>query len=118
MILPAQTSDEVTQFYNDILSCPGAWCGAFRATFVIWREQNYGKVRISVSLDFLDNRSALVGLLVQNDWLGAKPLHKAGHRFARTFIVTMHHKGLGEVACFGLCRRLVALGLVGDLLFK
>ena len=47
------------------------------AALIVRRQQNDGKGNLTVDLDLLDDRSALVCLLVQNDWLEVESLEES-----------------------------------------
>ena len=54
------------------------------AALIVRRQQDDGKGNVTVGLNLLDDRSASVCLLVQNDWLEVESLEESRNSFARS----------------------------------
>lgn len=91
--LSPQLGDEIAEFKQYVLSSTGLELRvALCAAHVVRRQQDDGEADIAVAFYLLDNRSAFVGLLVQNDRLKADCAEKAGNGFSSFTIMPMDNK--------------------------
>src|SRR6202022_1116513 len=84
----AERRDEEAQLEDHVLPRPRLelFRHERRATDVIGREQDDGEPNRRMRLEFLDNRAALIGLLVKDDRLQTEPLQQTGNPLPRLIL--------------------------------
>lgn len=91
--VPSEPRHEVAKLQKDVLARP--WL-KFRcvlgAPYIVRRKKDDSKTDIGIRLDFLDDGSPFVGLLVQYNWFKSNTAQKAGHCFASLSVMTMNNK--------------------------
>jgi len=97
-IFPTKLRHEVAVLKNYVLSSAILWWRIsfmISATLITWRVEDEGKISIvGVSLYFLDNRHAGIGLLVQNDCLKSKVFDEATDLDPREIISSVNDENL------------------------
>src|SRR5262249_51944584 len=83
-------SEEIAEFENDVLSRARLWRLTRLAAHIVGREQDDREIHVAVVFDLLNDRSALVGLLMQDNCLDPERIEKANHRSPALFVVTVH----------------------------